>query len=86
MTQNNTDPDLEDDIADDTSDTDDTPSMNDRLLDMVDRAPMSSRDLAKESGVPYWSLYRWSSGKQTTSLKLDYAERLWEFFTGHKFN
>jgi hypothetical protein len=64
-------------------------SMNDRLLALVERAPLSIRDIAEESDVPYWPLYRWSAGKRAKkeqSLKLDYAERLWEYFTGHKFN
>lgn len=60
-------------------------SMNSRLRNLFENSGISMTALSKESGVPYWPIYRWLKVKEE-SLKLDHAEQLWEYFTGFKFN
>lgn len=42
------------------------------------------REVARESGTPYWTLYEWMRGK-VDKLDVDHASKLAEYLTGQGF-
>lgn len=58
-----------------------TASENLRKLISESKIPM--RRIARESNVPFFSLYNWNRGK-IPHFDLDYGERVFVFLTGKK--